>query len=497
MNPTNKDLFANHNHLGFQTPYYFLNDTGKFVIKENIAQTLSVFKPSRQIDALAVIEFLNKNYILGNRTLIKGISKTPWMAKPNIQLDNWVYANTPAHSEIVLSEQDIANKLFNLISEEIVAYTQGKNNIGILLSGGLDSRILAGTLDFLMKNRVIPKKNICALTWGDINSRDVVYAKLIAAKLKWEWKHYVVSSEHLKQNIEETAILGCEYSPVHLHAIPQIRDDNNLDCIIAASYGDSIGRGEYSGQKILELKAIDSDFKNTSCIFKSAAYNENYGKWQSDLSLYHNLFPQKEPYQQIEQDYQIHYMRRNLNPCMDMINEKMPFYQLFTKPTVFGFIWSINPKLRTDRIYSILFSFLNRDLRNIPWARTGFVYGEEKGMPDEFEKDHHSYKKQILYDIYDHIHDLIFNGNIEKLDFFNFRSITSLFKVIKKYPYKNFDYLEKIIWIASLSRMVEIYKLEFDNHLPANFNDKLRGRIITQTEYMSRISYREIKNILH
>lgn len=497
MNLANKDLFANYNHLGFQTPYYFLNDSGKFVIKENISQTLYAFKHSRQIDALAVIEFLNKNFILGNRTLIKGISKTPWMAKPSSQQDKWVYAKIPTHSEIVLSEQDIAKNLFDLISEEIIEYTHGKNNIGILLSGGMDSRMLAGTLDILMKNRIIPPKNICALTWGNINSRDVVYAKLIAEKLNWEWKHYEVSSEHLKQNIEETAKEGCEYSPVHLHAIPQIRDDNNLDCIIAASYGDSIGRGEYTGNKIMNLNTIDSSFNNNSCIIKTEAYNENYGKWQPDISQYHKLFPQKETYQQIEQDYQIHYMRRNLNPCMDMINEKMPFYQLFTKPSVFGFMLSINPKLRTDNIYRILLSFFNKDLGNIPWARTGLLFGEKKGIPDGFEMYHHSYRKQILNDIYDHINDLIFNGNIEKLGFFNFSSISNLFKLIKQYPYNNFDYLEKLIWLASFSRMIDIYKLEYDHLFSDTLNDKFRGRIISPIEYLSRVSYREIKHFLN
>ena len=54
----------------------------------------------------------------------------------------------------------------------------------VLLSGGLDSRIAAGVLKYLCDNgelKSVPK----AVSWGLEDSRDVVYAKGIAEKLNF------------------------------------------------------------------------------------------------------------------------------------------------------------------------------------------------------------------------------------------------------------------------------------------------------------------------
>ena len=48
-------------------------------------------------------------------------------------------------------------------------------------------------------------------------------------------------------------------------------------------------------------------------------------------------FPEKEPYIQNELDYQLHYMRRMLNSCMDLLTEHCDFYQVFTHPDVYGY----------------------------------------------------------------------------------------------------------------------------------------------------------------
>jgi len=454
-------MFQNYNHLGFNNPYYFQKN-GEFVIKSNLSDLLAKDSSLRKIDPVAVIELLHKTYILGDRTIIQEVYKTPWLAKPNNNNNDWDYYKVPKHGQLDISEQEIAHTLFDKICSELQLYIGNRTKVGILLSGGMDSRMVAGALDYLIKkNKFSPALEVTGLTWGNIDSRDVIYAKEIAHRLNWKWKHYTVTAKDLLNNISETAIRGCEYSPIHLHAIPQVRDDNaNLEVILAGSYGDSIGRAEYAGWKVKYLKPILGKITNLINIVNQNVFNNSLSFVEKDVKSYHAKFPKKESYAQNELDYQLHYMRRMLNPCMELLNEKSEFYQVFTHPNVYGYMWSLIPERRNDLVYKYMYNNFITKLDDIPWARTGLPYGQKVGNPDKLKKDHHSYVKIIKTEIFDDIITLIYSENFSRLGIFNIRAIKKLVSLLKIFPSKSLFFYDKLILFASISKMSEIYKIE-------------------------------------
>lgn len=452
-------MFQHYTHLGFNNPYYFSNNE-TFVIKQNLSDILDEYEGERRIDPIAVIELLNKNYIFADRTLIQGIQRTPWLARPNESLNEWEYYSVPKHNLLDIKEEEIAKTLFQKICFEIQLCIGEKKKIGVLLSGGMDSRMVAGTLDYLMKTNKLENIEVTALTWGNEGTRDVVYAKEIATRLNWNWKHYTVTAKDLLNNIKETALHGCEYSPIHLHAIPQIRDDNNLDIILAGSYGDSVGRAEYSGKKLRFIKPILQEISTLGGIIQQTVFTNSIKYIENDIYRYQIQFPEKEPYMQYELDYQLHYMRRMLNPCMELLTGKMDFYQVFTHPDVFGYIWSINPERRNDLVYKYMLQEFITKLDDIPWARTGFPFGQETGTPDLYLKDHHSYGSIIRKEIFHEIETLILSDNIKHLKIFNQRAIRTLLKFIKFFPSDDLIFYDKIIWLASLAEMTRIYNIQ-------------------------------------
>jgi hypothetical protein len=455
-------MFENFNNLGFQNPY-FININEKFIIKNSFSEIIEELPGNKNIDIIAVIELLNKNYILGDRTMVEGIRRSPWMSRPNKECNDWVKSEVPIHSNLEIDEKEIARELFDRISEEIVEYIGNKKNIGILLSGGMDSRIVAGVLDYLINTQRLNNLSICALTWGDINSRDVVYAKKIAKRLNWDWKHYIVNAENLLENISETSIRGAEYSPIHLHALPQIKKDIHLDCILAGSYGDSIGRGEYFGLKINDLKPIGDKFKNYGGILKDNLYKEFNNSWKVDIEEYHQKFPKSFNNGKLEQDYQLHYMRRMLNPCMEVIGDSTKFYQVFTKPDVFGYMWSINSKKRNNTIYKYMMELFCTNLRDIPWARTGVIYEDNEGFPDKYLKEHHSYRKIITTEITTEIKDNILSGELEQLGIFNMNILKKQMIDMGRYSNYSFRNLEILVWLVSLSKTIKKNDIQYEN----------------------------------
>lgn len=482
-------MFEFYKSLGFNSPYFF-NQSGKIIVEKSFSSIVKKYGANLNIDPLAAIEILNKNYALADRTISKEIKKTPWQAVPNLTFTNWDFNDIPKHSKINLQEPETALILFEKLKKEIKIYISNRKKIGVLLSGGMDSRMVAGVLDYINKVEGFDYLEITGLTWGNHDSRDVIYAKRICERLGWKWKHYQVKASDFLNNIYETAIHGCEYSPLHLHALPQIRDDNQWEVILGGSYGDSIGRAEYSSKDLQNVKPLIDGMHNIGSIINSKDYEKFSKSIINDLDYYHKIYPRKEVYMQNELDYQIHYMRRMLNPCMELLNENSDFFQVFTHPETFGFMWSLNLESRSDKVYGELMSHFKTDLSDIPWARTGLLYGQKDGKRDNFKNRHHNYVEIIQKEILADIVLLLNSKKFKKIQIFNHTAISELLSLVKHKPYNSMYYLEQLTWLASLSKMLDIYDFNLDNKSFENEKTSLTINMVRK-EYLPKY-YRNI-----
>lgn len=474
------EIFEHYNSLGFMNPYSTI-EFGKIRIHNNFNNAIQFKKSKNYIDSVAVSEMLNSNYFYGDRTIVKEINKTPWMAHLSASSDEWIFDELPAHGNMVMSLDECADKFLLLLKDEIMGYIQNKCTIGILLSGGMDSRIVAGVLYMLIKENSLDM-DVIGLTWGVEESRDVQYAKQICSSLKWDWVHFPLTPEKVFENIEISAERGCEFSPIHLHAMPQVRNMQGIDCILAGSFGDSIGRAEFSGTHATGLSSIDNRVINRFKVIKSHVHTASQPFIHKDVQRYNDLFPRQELWQQFETQKQAHYMRRMLNPCMAYINEKIPLHQCFSDKKVFGFIWGLDASIRTDNIYRKLLDKMETSIANISWARTGKRYLINDDIADVQSKDYHSYGKWIRNDLRKHISDLLFNGSLDNLKVFNMMSVQQIEKINNKYSrsLKHTRIDEILIWLAALSVLIKKY----DIHGISNENsisDLFNGLILSNS----------------
>lgn len=481
--------FKNYTSLGFNNPYYVNEE--KLNFENSFSEILEVFNGEIKIDLSAVNQVLSLNFILGNRTLIKNIHKSPWMAKPNQNQTDFEFYTIQKHKEIDFDEKAIAQRLYTLLRDEVKSYVGSSKRIGILLSGGMDSRIVACVLNDLLIDKEIEVESVTGYTWGNLNSRDVVYSKRICEKLGWNFKHYLVTAENLWQNIKIAAENGCEYSGLHLHAIPQILDDLDVEVMLAGSFGDSIGRAEYSRKKVVALKSLLKRRKNFAYLLDYKTYRQTKQDWQEDLSYYHQKYPEDKNYQQLELDYQLHYMRRMLNPCIGLLNKNCNVYQVFTAPEVFQYIWTINPENRTDDVYTHLLKLFKTELTDVPWARTGLLYGSKEGIPDIFKKKHHSYSDYIQKNLIHKMEAEILSGHV--FNYLNKDSVLTIFKMIKKYPNNNFDYLERVTWMTSFSLFLNENSSRIEKCDPMSKVSFVKSKLLLSIEYYFLNRYRKLK----
>ncbi|MBI6119536.1 asparagine synthase-related protein [Salegentibacter maritimus] len=478
--------FKYYNHLGFHNPYYIWEDQN-IKLFEDFDKVINNIGEEKYIDFTAIAQVLSNGYILGDRTIIEGVRKSPWMARPKEDFKSWSYYSVPNHFEKEFSREEIVDTFFGLLKEEMENYLHDGKNIGILLTGGMDSRIVACVLKSLIDSNIIDKDvEVTGITWGMPGSRDVVYASEITQMFGWKWEHLTVDTVQLNNNIAITASMGCEFSPLHLHAMEKVPNFKHLDCILAGSFGDSIGRGEYSGVKVNALGKYTEDTKNFFGLLRSDFKNFVKENNIADIQNYHSLFPQDRPYQQTEQDYQLHYMRRMLNSCMSLIDREIPLYQMFTAPRVFGFIWSLNPHLRDDLIYKRILEKYEPKLLKIPWARTGLVYPDKEGEPDGLSKSHHNYGELFRKELLPSLKDQILSNEISQLGIFDMKLLSKLVKLCFKKPIKgSHTYEEKLIWIASLAQFIKTNKVK-SNYSVKPFKASLKNYSNGVIEYNAK-----------
>ena len=485
-------MFEHYDRLGFFNPFYVADETG-FHIDPDFSKIIRHSR-DRLIDPVAVVEILIKNYCFADRTPIRGIRRTPWMAKPNASGDGWEFFDLPAHGDRVVGADAIADELFARLKDEVLELVEGRKTVGILLSGGMDSRMVAAALDCLITSGRLEGMKVVALSWGNEDSRDAVYSAEIARRLGWEWEHFVVTAGDVVTNIRETAKRGCEYSPIHLHAIPKIRELGGLDCILAGSFGDSVGRAEFSGKDVHALQPIDAGITNRYRMLDARLFETYREACHEDVETYHRRFPRPAAYQQNELDQQLHYMRRMINPCMGIINEKIPVYQLFSKPSVFGFMWSIAPQLRTNEIYRSMMRHYCHRIGDIPWARTGLPFPQTHGETDGLESIHDSYRHIINHEIFDTLKQMVLSEEVSRLGLFNMDALESLLAINRLLPHPDRTWLDdKLLWIASLSEFAKLYHIRGVSQKERTFGDRFVGKAVAPTEFFTEKVVNKIK----
>ena len=414
----------------------------------------------RKIDPVGVLGILMKNYSIGDRTLVSGISKQPWMSK--IENGNIRTLDLPKHDDLFLPVSEIANKLIGLMKNEAMTFLKGKKKIGILLSGGMDSRVIASIIKTLQDEGKYSGE-VTALTWGVADCRDVLYSKRIADIYQWDFKHFLITPDTLFNNIIIAGERGAEYSPVHLHAMSDVSKELGIDGILAGSYGDSIGRGEYSGKKINDLPLLLNKHHNHYSFMLKEEEKKALKSIHSDIAKSRERFPGRAENSYREIEMQMHYMRRQLSSCMSIIDEKIPLYQMFTDPTVFGFMWSLSAECRTDAVYENILKKLSGKLLDIPWARDGKIYNSPNSKAlDNYNKSYHRYGDWLRNDNRHFVINTILNGNLSSLNIFNEKSLNYWCNNWRKDHRPKADRLdEKMAWLASLSIFIGKYDLKY------------------------------------
>lgn len=406
-----RDEYLETDNIGVFCPYWTIVESGEVFVADTFDEMVTIIpNEDRIIDLVAVSELLSHSYMFGDRTLIQNVRRMPWHSRLNS--DGKLTRRPPLRHSIVEHDFELlCEKFSNLLLLELEEAIGTHKRVFLLLSGGLDIRIVAAVM---RKISVQNGTQIVCISWGNSNSRDVEYAKRIANLYKWDFENIPYDSCLTWENINRGAIWGgSEATGIHLHNMHwfsknAVRDD----LVIAASFGDSIGRAEFETSHLLDkvMKPLHNPF---------GIMPENIFSFSREESAKDLVLPLVESY--YIPDYvrneiilQENYMRRKINHSMQYIRSFCDLHQAFTSRDLVKLMWSISPRRRNERIYFRTLERFDRRLMDIPWARSGVSPSGVNEMNLELTANHHSIPKWLKHDLEDKIEKEIYSGFLEE-----------------------------------------------------------------------------------
>lgn len=471
----NGDLISTRNFGGFCPYYYRDEDTAQVIVGDTADEMImSIPKRRRKVDPVACVGLFNFNYPLGDRTLIQGLQRMPWHA--TLDASGTIERRPPLpHGHRLAEPAEIAASLLGCLQEEISTYLDGHKRVWILLTGGLDSRVTAGVVHKIQNDFTA---EIHAVTWGTEKSRDVVYASRIAKRFGWEWHHLPYDESTLWENLVIAAEWGgAEVAGIHLHGISQmaklVRPD---DLAIAASWGDSIGRAEFSGVHLLQMTI--PQIVNKYWLVHRFLFEECLRLSTLDRQL--AWFRERDWSRHIiaELDLQENYMRRMISHAMNYIMRFCHLEQAFTSDKTVSTMWSYSPICRQTEVYYRLLEKLDPFLFDLPWARTGVAPSGNIEKDKTLKTTYHEWGRWLRQGRRQELKKLVCDGGLSGLGVFNISQVRQCFKIWRQQPVDSVGRTETILQLAS----IELLRRRFDLLCPGDrtdLYDALLARVYT------------------
>ncbi len=222
-------LFIARDRLGIKPLYYYVGE-GKIIFASEVRAILATGLVPRQVDPIALNEFLAYQSVPSPRTLIKGIKALlpgSWMTIDVVgtieEGKYWDLLQDFSTEAQTTSRSLILNRIFELLSEAIDLHLISDVPLGVFLSGGIDSSAIVA----LMSEMEYSPRTFSVI-FAESNYDESVYARQVATRFR---------TEHTEIRLTESGML--DQLPDALAAMDQPTGDGINTYVVSQAVKDA------------------------------------------------------------------------------------------------------------------------------------------------------------------------------------------------------------------------------------------------------------------
>lgn len=198
----------------------------------------------KKVDQQGLADFMALGYSTQDRTFFENIKLLPPASVATFNRDGnlsiqkyWDYSFHSEDDPLWL-EEDYVDQFAEILTKATKRQIYPDKSIGLPLSGGYDSRALAGILD-----RLNFKGEVKAFSYGNQHAYDVAYGRKIAKNVGYEHSFIPIESTYLRDHAERFVWLlegTVNCLNAHMLLTYPIISQNSLDTVMTGFFGDII-----------------------------------------------------------------------------------------------------------------------------------------------------------------------------------------------------------------------------------------------------------------
>lgn len=184
-----------------EKPLFYCYTQGRFAYSSNMLALAALPWVNNEIDSLSLDRYLALHFIPGDRTIFKGIQRVLPGERLCISIDKpepkkHRYYRIPIDKQQRVSDEELAQTLEEAITSRLIADVP----VGVFLSGGLDSSIVAA-----IAARHNPQIDTFSMGFHSKNHDESIYAKQVSQAIGSNHHHFMFDENNFAQLLPKVA----------------------------------------------------------------------------------------------------------------------------------------------------------------------------------------------------------------------------------------------------------------------------------------------------
>lgn len=342
---------------GLRLLYYYYKD-GKFAWNYSVTKLFQYDFIDYNFDVDQINCFLDLGYLLEDNTYHKDIK----LIKPasilefdiiSKNLNQEYYWKWSKIKQQNISFKDSVERLGDIFLQAIDKRFNPNQNIGVSISGGLDSRAILAAI-----NKLYPDFKGYSFTYGIPNCPDIEIAKDVVSKTAWEHEEFHFKHpEWFSTRVEKILQTDGMFSIQHMHGVEFLDEiSQEIDININGFAGDLVCGGGWFNKILLNKRASSKNLRPfySGYSVKCDIDNDFYDISHVEPHLYMNRVRR--------------FTNLGIINTLNKIDHRLPFFD----NDLIEFIFSISDIYRkNNKLYNaMLLQRFPEFFRDIPWQKT-------------------------------------------------------------------------------------------------------------------------------